>query len=398
MKNFVLLFFLFFTNIICLKSQNINVDSIIIAVQNKLLSTEQINYTCNYSSFNIGSTDTDRHIIKSKIRKVEINNKTENLKVITSFYPNNPNFEVKAYYDVGFGFYYLIKKDKKEVTFYKMEGNGRGVMGYFHSALKYIIDSAFLKQFKSNISIQKFIGIDTFNNFQCYVIESRIADMLNFTNFSTKFYINTKDLMFVRILNSYIANSEPVFFDFKITKYNFNKDSINDFFKLPDLKNYTIKYDTTEAPIKDYILLNKNIEDIEGVSIKTLKAEKIIFKNKITLIDFWYMGCYGCMLSYPVIDSLNSFFQTNKNVQIISLNGIDTSARLTSRRQRYLIDNKMLNKSYTITRKTFDSFKENAMPFFLIIDEKGIIRYQSVGYHIDLYEELKNKILNLTKQ
>ena len=397
MKNNVLLFFLFFTNIICLKSQNINVDSIIIALQNKLLSTEQINYTCNYSSFNIGSTDTGRYIIKSKIQKVKINNKTENLKVITSYYPN-PNLEVKSYYDVGFGFYYVFEKEKKVVNFYKMEDKGTGVIGYFHSGLNYLIDSNLVKNLKSNISIHKFLGIDTFNNLQCYLIEQRTGDMLNFTNYKTKFYINIKDLMVVRIIKSYTVNSEPVFFDFKITDYNFNKDSIKDFFKLPDLKNYTIKYDTTEAPIKDYILLNKNIEDIQGIDIKTLKVEKIMFKNKITLIDFWYMACHGCMLSYPVIDSINSFFQTNKNVQIISLNGIDTSTRLNNRKQRYLLDNKMIDRCYAINRKTFDSFKENAMPFFLIIDEQGIIRYQSVGYHIDLYEELKNKILNLTKQ
>jgi thiol-disulfide isomerase/thioredoxin len=382
-------------------AQSFNIDSIISLTQNKLLNSEQLNYTCNYSALNIGAVDTDRFIIKTKIKKVNTNDKIEYIKTTSAYYDKKPEREILGYYDIDFGFYYTIENDKKEATFTKTNPKKSGALGYFHSGLKYFIDSNFSKEFTSNITLHEYLGIDTFNNLNCYLIDNKVADNIidNLHNFRTKYYINVKDLMIVRIIKSFDIGNESAFFDFKITDYHFNKDSIKDFYQSPNLNDYTIKYDTVDAPpIKPYKLLNKPINDMVARDIRTLKSEKIIFKNKITLIDFWYMGCYGCMLSYPVIDSLHLHFENNKNVQIIGMNGSDIDPQLVFRKQKYLKDFKITTNNYAIKKEELKFFTEDAMPFFIIIDKKGIIRYYDVGYNINLFEELKTKIENLTQQ
>lgn len=382
-------------------AQSLNIDSIINLTQKKLLNAEQLNYKCNYSALNIGAVDTDRFIIKTKIKKIKNDNKIEYIKTTSAYYDKKPEREILGYYDIDFGFYYAIENDKKEATFTKTNPKKSGALGYFHSGLKYFIDSNFLKEFTSNITLHEYLGIDSFNNLKCYVIYNRVADNIidNLNNFRTKYYINVKDLMIVRITKSFYLGNESAFFDFNITDYNFNNDSIKDFYQSPNLKGYTIKYDTVdEALTKPYKLLNKPINDMVARDIKTLKLEKIIFKNKITLIDFWYMGCYGCILSYPVIDSIHLYFKNNKNIQIIGMNGSDIDPQLVFRKQKYLDDFKITTKNYTIKKEELKLFREDAMPFFLIIDKKGIIRYYDVGYNINLYEELKTKIKHLTNQ
>lgn len=395
MKKGILIFYLILQSLICISQDIEFIDSITNLAQLKINSYPQINYSCRFLSKNITSFDTTNLILNVKIKKDSEVSSSTYKKVITIFNPKQPSYEYKAFFDNDFGYYYSLDKLNKKVTFRKFYGNGANIIGYFHSGLRFYIDSTITQHFNSKISLSRYIGIDSFQNFKVYKFEINTADIPPVSNYKTLFYFNVNDLMLVRIINTYNIYSENVFFDYQIFRYDFNNEDFNAFFKPPDIHDYSISIDTLEEKPSAYPLLNHPINDINGTDIRSLKSETISFKGKITVIIFWYMGCYGCMLSYPIIDSLYKTYFNYKNIQFIGLNPVNTDERLTERRIKYISDHKIAYRNYLIDKKTFEFFKEKAMPLFLVIDKNGIIKYQSVGYHKDLFTDLNTQIKKL---
>ncbi len=376
-------------------AQNVNIDSIFWSAQNKLFINEQFNFKCKYSSLNVGSIDTFKLINTVKLKKIE----RGYLKKIDVAFPNKKNIEVVSYYDIDQKFYYVKNIEKNEVEFVKIYNEGTGVVGYFHSGLINFIDSNIVNNYNSTMVKTEFVGIDTFNNLKCFVINSYVPNFSEPKNHTTTRFFNCADSMLVRIIIKYELKSEPVFFDFKIVEYDFRKDKPDSFFVLPNLNSYSVIFDTSEEIKNTFVLLNNKIKPtINGINIKTKQVEKIKLTNKITLIDFWYMACYGCVLSYPVVDSLYNHFKNDPTVQILSFNGIDINPKLNIRLRQYIKDYNMNTNSYTISSNDFNTFKEKAMPFFLIIDKNGIIKFHTVGYHTNLFNEIKTQILKLKNQ
>jgi hypothetical protein len=395
MKYIALIFYLIasISNCFC---QNLTFqDSIINLAQSKILSYSQLNYNCRFFSKNIGAVDTTILTLNVKIKKDTDGYASTYYKVITTFDPKRPTYEFKTVFDNNFGYYYSLDKLNKNGTFRKFYGEGKSVLGYFHSGVRFFIDSTITHNFRSKISLSEYIGIDSFQNFKVYKFEIRTADMSPVKNYKTVFYFNVTDLMLIRVLNTYEVNSESVYIDYQIISYDFKNETIHSFFQPPDIDNYSITFDTLESKENVYPLLKHQVNDIIGTDINTLKNETITFKGKISVVNFWFMGCYGCILSYPVMDSLFRHYSKNQNIQFIGLNPFDSDMRLVERRKKYLLDHKISYRNYLIDKKTFDFFKERAMPLFLIIDENGLIRYQSVGYNLELYGDLDIQIKNL---
>ncbi|MCC6182684.1 MAG: TlpA family protein disulfide reductase [Bacteroidia bacterium] len=395
MRKLALIFCLIALKFNCLgQNQNIS-DSIINLLKLNTLSFSQINYNCRYLSKNIGSIDTNILDLNVKIKKNADNNQlTQNI-VITTFNPKLPTREFKAFFDKSFCYYYSLDNVNKEGTFRKFYGEGKSVLGYFHSGVRFFIDSTIYNYFNSKISLVDYKGVEAFQDFITYKFEIQTADISPVKNYKTTFLFNVDDLMLVRILNTYNVNSENIYIDYQIKDYNFKNESIDSFFYTPKIIDYNIKYDTIEENNSIYPLLNQEVNDINGTNVHNLKEETILFKGKISVVYFWYMGCYGCMLSYPIIDSLYRQYSKNRNIQFIGLNPIDSNKRPIERILKYLSDYKILYRNYLIDNNTFDSFKERAMPLFLIIDENGIIKYQSVGYYNELYRDINIQLNNL---
>ena len=107
------------------------------------------------------------------------------------------------------------------------------------------------------------------------------------------------------------------------------------------------------------------------------------FKGKVVLLDFWASWCRPCWHSFPWMNTMQEKYQA-QGFEIIAIN-VDKERNLA---EEFL---KKLPAKFTIA---FDPegivaarYQLEAMPVSFIIDRKGIIRQQHLGFH-------KNKVLN----
>lgn len=73
-----------------------------------------------------------------------------------------------------------------------------------------------------------------------------------------------------------------------------------------------------EERIRPTVHLNKAVPKFSGVSLSGRTWTNDSLKGKVTLIAFWSIGCYGCMLEINHLNKLNLKFK-NKEFQMISI-------------------------------------------------------------------------------
>lgn len=137
-----------------------------------------------------------------------------------------------------------------------------------------------------------------------------------------------------------------------------------------------------------------------GKSIDDKMIDSTYFKNKITFISFFYIGCGPCMKEIPVLNKLNDHFKGTKfqilaiaphtPSQLILFNSIDSvsgnavAKRYRTESIRYPIvpecpedgSTGMSPKCYTISSK----FGVNSYPTSVLINEKNEILMTTEGF------------------
>ncbi len=182
--------------------------------------------------------------------------------------------------------------------------------------------------------------------------------------------------------------------------YSDSTIDIEPFFKLkscsppPEFNSYNIK----EVNLDD-LFLNKRF-DFKPLA-KYLDSNTILNSGKITILDYSYISCFGCVLllkSYEKI--LDSF---SNQISIILIDPVDQNSKkaiLDKSLVKYNIYNKV--NSYI----TYNNAKEityngaiNAYPTLFFLDQNGIVRFIKVGVNRDenIYETFKKEIERITK-
>ena len=112
-----------------------------------------------------------------------------------------------------------------------------------------------------------------------------------------------------------------------------------------------------------------NLKDINGV---VLDANDLV--GKIVVINFWFIACPPCRYEIPELNRIVRKYQSNKEVIFIAI-GLDHIDDIK----------KFLNVSpfeYHVigdSRPLFSYYKVTQCPVSLVIDKKGIIRFNSIG-------------------
>jgi len=119
------------------------------------------------------------------------------------------------------------------------------------------------------------------------------------------------------------------------------------------------------------------------------------FKGKVVLLDFWASWCGPCRQSFPWMNAMQEKYQAH-GLEILAIN-VD--------KERQLADEflKKLPANFTIA---FDpdglvaaKYQLKAMPISFLIDRKGVIRQQHLGFHknnVGSYEAGIRKLLRET--
>ncbi len=115
------------------------------------------------------------------------------------------------------------------------------------------------------------------------------------------------------------------------------------------------------------------------------------FRGKVVYVDFWASWCAPCVKSFPFMNSLEQEFG-NRGLQVIGVNvdakAADAKAFLVKHPAQFAIG---ADRGGVCPR----SYDVPGMPTSYLLDRKGIVRYQHVGFRPEQADEIKKAISNL---
>lgn len=149
------------------------------------------------------------------------------------------------------------------------------------------------------------------------------------------------------------------------------------------LNSFAFSQSSTLTKIGDQVP-SFSFTDLEGVEHKIED-----FKGKTVLINLFAIWCGPCRQELPHLDS--EFHQKydeedfkllvfGRNHDVETLRKFETQSDFTF---SFIPD---------LDRSIFDLFATNVIPRNILIDENGKIVYQSVGYTMEIFEELKEQV------
>lgn len=115
-------------------------------------------------------------------------------------------------------------------------------------------------------------------------------------------------------------------------------------------------------------------------------------KGKVALLDFYFIGCGGCMRSLKPLNAIYERYK-DKNVVILSITERDNEKAVLAFEKRYHIK----YPGYIKAANTVKSYHVNAFPTFYFINKEGKIANVTVGYTNDFEQNATSIINNLLK-
>jgi peroxiredoxin len=202
------------------------------------------------------------------------------------------------------------------------------------------------------------------------------------------------DCIIIRSTNTTVGDgitnyySESRYFDYK-----FNQDNIN-------IASITVPKDL--HPPKEQPVLPKEqtallalwsvapswtLYDTEGKKMSLTQM-----KGKVVLLDFFFIGCWGCMEALKPLNNLHEKYK-NQNVAILSISNRDSSKNVVAFKKRYNIKNPMCGNAANVA----NLYHVTACPAFYFIDKEGKIAKVFVGYDDDFEKKVTAIIDDLLK-
>ncbi|HEX8021724.1 TlpA disulfide reductase family protein [Mucilaginibacter sp.] len=129
---------------------------------------------------------------------------------------------------------------------------------------------------------------------------------------------------------------------------------------------------------------------LDGVDGKKIILSK--FRGKVVLLDYFFIGCYYCMLSVKPLNNIQEKYK-NQNVAIASMTERDSKSAIVKFR-------KINNLKYPIYVNRGDAVKSyhvSGFPTFYIIDKEGKIANVFSGYDDNFEEKVTSVIDKLLK-
>ncbi len=167
-------------------------------------------------------------------------------------------------------------------------------------------------------------------------------------------------------------------------------DSINNTYQT--LYSKYLKQQTDTIPKKNKY--EKLVEIAPSWKLPLINGDSLAMsdiKSKLMLIDFWYVGCFPCLMAIPRLVELDSLY-SEKDLKIVGINAYDKTPEKISPTL------KKLNVKYDIAYKGLDVAKKYGVmgyPKLFLIDTKTKkVIYVHNGYSQNMKEVLQEEIDN----
>lgn len=185
------------------------------------------------------------------------------------------------------------------------------------------------------------------------------------------------------------------------SRYLGNGDGITDFYSAYRYSDYKLTADPAalaipagfhpakeEAPLPGLLEPGTIAPDWVLYSAEGKKLSLSQLKGKVVLLDFFFIGCEGCMRSLKPLNKLHEKYK-NKNVVFVSMTYRDSKQSVTAFRKNYDVRYPVYINAGDVVK----SYHVRAFPTFYFIDPKGKIARVMVGYEDD-FEEKVTSIVN----
>ncbi len=296
----------------------------------------------------------------------------------------NENFHVTDVY-TGKDFFRLSPRDS---TFSVEKESGSDFILSVIGALQFLRQSYAKKPFPIKLLADTVIDGKSNTHFIAQAYDAQFKNEHLFTY--RHYYVNKQTGLptMVTIVSKYefggMVNNmynQTRYFDYKtnqpgVTAANFTVQA--GFKPRADQAPLALLPDGTMAP-------NWTLTDVHG---KTMSLKEL--KGKVVLMDFYFIGCSGCMMS---INPLNKLYEKykNKDVVIASLTERDSQKKVLDFDKRYGIAYPSLLNAAEVVK----SYHVSGFPTFYFIDKQGIIRHSILGYKDNFENKVNTTIDNL---
>ena len=229
----------------------------------------------------------------------------------------------------------------------------------------------------------------------CYRVLISLPDDGEATDMNLTMYIDKRT--YIPILQTRIVKFQgnTQYTEFYLEHYSFNNVTASRFSEKQIPDNYNQSTFDKPAKRKDIVGLpapllgGKNYQD-------NMRDDTINFKGKITVLDFWYMTCLGCIKAIPSIEKLRTRYDTSL-VQIYGVNCYDNDTQNIKKLPTFLKFNEIRYPILLTDKKVVTDYSFNAFPTFFIIDRQGKVVFSQDGYWNALYQQIDSVITSISK-
>ncbi|TAJ08070.1 TlpA family protein disulfide reductase [Marinilabiliaceae bacterium JC017] len=192
----------------------------------------------------------------------------------------------------------------------------------------------------------------------------------------------SQHLLISRKMNTDFVDNKVFFsdysFDVKYPEEMFSIENVPDFYQWDKFKKY-MKILPVGKVAPDWTL-----PEIGGDSI-SLSA----LKGKVVLLDFWFIGCGGCIQSIPVVNRLYENYK-NKGFEVV---GINCFSNKKNKIQEYVTTMGMKYRNVWKGESICDEYIIKAAPVFYLIDRQGKIVFSFIGLDSKKLEEAVGELM-----
>ncbi|HTV62606.1 MAG TPA: TlpA disulfide reductase family protein [Verrucomicrobiae bacterium] len=163
------------------------------------------------------------------------------------------------------------------------------------------------------------------------------------------------------------------------------RDKINS-----DLQNLDERFHyAQEENDREDSIVNKPAATWTATDLDGQKHSLEDYRGKVVALDFWYRGCGWCMVAMPQIKALADQFH-DQPVVILGMN-VDQN----DQDAKFVVNKMQLNYLTLHATGIPEKYGVQGFPTFIVIDQKGIVRAQHIGYSPTLREEMAQSISNI---
>lgn len=171
--------------------------------------------------------------------------------------------------------------------------------------------------------------------------------------------------------------------DFGVIKFDFDIDFIKEVEQLLDVSTpFEVSKEKTAAHLEQF----PNIEGSLLSSDQT--AELRMFDSKVLILDYWYMACYPCIKSIPVLNKIRDKYATSQ-VQVVGINIVD------NKNDKYASLSKFVDKhkiNYPLFFTEENPLSINSFPTLVFLDKDFKIIFTESGYAENMEKDIMEAI------